>query len=256
MARLILRQVRTQLPRTEFQMLFALKTALRAAETHTNQTSGRPTLGVRCQTFATDRSFAPDILHPRQPQRFFHAIDGQLDRITHVPTCGVDFMAIDRARGERERFANDLPLDDFRGLLSDRQSTCHALPLDLKLEHERASRHGGALPSAIPHIPGVLAGDQREGEVLGASRERHVDGRRDRVTGRADDRERRDCQSTVHLETSVFASFVAQQYAAQQYAAQRYAPGKASKAGSSLRTWLRHMHEPHHGEMRVGTGKM
>src|SRR5580765_4045689 len=109
-----------------------------------------------------------------------------------MPTCAGDFMTVDRSCDERERVANDLPLDDLRGLLSDHQSTCHALPLNLKLEHELVSRHGGALPSASPHIRGVLAGGWREGEAWGASRERH-DGRRERVTGYADDRDRRDC---------------------------------------------------------------
>src|SRR5262245_29637607 len=97
-------------------------------------------------------------------------------------------MAVDWACGERERVANDLPLDDVRGLFSDHESAAHALSLDLKFEHELVSGHGGALPSAIPHTARVLAGEQRDGETRGASRERRIDSRRDRVTGRADDR--------------------------------------------------------------------
>jgi hypothetical protein len=127
-------------------------------------------------------------------------------------------MAIDRARDERERVAKSLPLDDLRGLLADRQSTGHPLLLDLKLEHDQVSRHRGALPSAIPHVSRVLAGSQREGVARGASRERHVEGRRNRVTGRIDGQIRRECQSALHLDTSMFrirhgATVLAQQYA-------------------------------------------
>src|SRR5262245_52736390 len=111
-------------------------------------------------------------------------------------------MAIDRARDERERVAESLPLDDARGLLSDRQPAGHALLLDSKLEHERQSRDSGALPSPIPRVLGALPAGWRQREAWDASPERSVDGRCSRVTCRVEDRDRRDCQNAFHLDTS------------------------------------------------------
>ena len=119
-------------------------------------------------------------------------------------------MAVDWACREREPIANDLPINDVRGLLADDQSTRHALSLELNLQHELVSRHRRALPSAIPHKPGVLAGKDCPGEARCALRERPIDSRRDRVPGRPDDRYRRDCQSTLHLDLSLFVTFRAQ----------------------------------------------
>src|SRR5262245_35170363 len=118
-------------------------------------------------------------------------------------------MAVDWIGGERERLAHDLPVDDIRGLLADRQSTRYALSLDLELEHELLSGHSGALPSAGPRKPGVLAGSERQGEARRASCERRIDCRRDRASRRADDRDYRHCQSTFHLDTSLFRNLAA-----------------------------------------------
>src|SRR3954469_15039035 len=101
-------------------------------------------------------------------------------------------MTVDWACREREQLANDFPGRDLRGLLSDRQATCHSLSLDLKFEHELLARHRGALPSAIQHVLAVLAGGQRASEAGWPSRERHIDGRRDQVTRCTDDRDRPD----------------------------------------------------------------
>src|SRR5262245_56937633 len=101
-------------------------------------------------------------------------------------------MAVDWAGGERELLTSDLPFGDAGGLLSNHESTRHALSLDLKFEHELVSRHGRALPLAVPLTHGVLAGGRHEGEARCATRDRRLDSGRDRVTGRADDRDCRD----------------------------------------------------------------
>src|SRR4051812_21137132 len=111
-------------------------------------------------------------------------------------------MAVDWACGEREQLANDFPVDYFRGLFSDRQATCQSLSLDLKFEHEVLARDRGALPPAIQRVLGVLA-RQRASEARWASRERHIDGRRERVTRCTDDRDRRDDKSAFHVDTSL-----------------------------------------------------
>src|SRR5262245_34201391 len=113
-------------------------------------------------------------------------------------------MAVDGARSEREPVANDLAVNDVRGLLADHQSTGHALSLELNLQHELVPGHGSSLPIAIPRKPGVLAGTERKGEARCALRERLIDSRRDRMSGRADDRYRCDCQRALHLVTSLF----------------------------------------------------
>src|SRR4051812_6046614 len=118
-------------------------------------------------------------------------------------------MAVDWICREREQLAHDFPGGDFRGLFSDRQATGDSLSLDLKFEHERLASHRGALPPAIQHALGVRAGGQRASEAYWASRERQIDGRRERVTRGADDCDRRDYKSTFHIDTSLCAIFVA-----------------------------------------------
>src|SRR5260221_13094662 len=99
-------------------------------------------------------------------------------------------MAVDWPCGERERGAHDFPIDDVRRLLADLESACYALSLELKLEHELASRHRGAFPSAIPRTAGVLAGERRAGKARCGPQQRHIDAGRDRVTRRATNRNR------------------------------------------------------------------
>jgi hypothetical protein len=79
----------------------------------------------------------------------------------------------------------------------------------LELEHELLARRRGALPSAIQEVLGVLVGDHRASEARWASRERQIDGRRERVTRCANHRDRRDYQSAFHVDTSLFATIVA-----------------------------------------------
>ena len=147
-------------------------------------------------------------------------------------------MAVDWACGEREPVANNLSVNDVRGLLADRQSARHALSLGLKLEHEIVSRDRSALPSAIPHKRGILAGWQHQGETWCVLREGPIDLRRDRVPGRADDRYRRNCESTFHLDTFLFINFLAHRYPANQHSRFRG-------------TWRRILHESRHREMSV-----
>src|SRR3954465_11060690 len=116
-------------------------------------------------------------------------------------------MAVDWPCREREQLANDFPGGDLRGLFSDRQATGHSLSLDLKFEHELLAGHRGALPSAIQHVLGVLAGGQRASEAEWPSHERHIDGRREGVTRCAEARDRRDYKRAFHVGPSLFASF-------------------------------------------------
>src|SRR5712671_6108516 len=118
-------------------------------------------------------------------------------------------MAVDWPCGERERVAHDFPINDVRRLLADHESACYTLSLELKLEHELASRHRGAFPSAIPCIAGVLADERRTGKARCVPQERHIDAGRERVTRRATNRNRNDYPGSFHDDPSSLSSFVA-----------------------------------------------
>src|SRR6478735_593733 len=114
-------------------------------------------------------------------------------------------MAVDWLCGERERLANDFSVHDVRRLLADPQSSCHALSLELKLEHEWLPGDRGAFPSAIPRSAGVLAGERCAGKARCVPQERHINGRRERVR-RTTDRDRDDCPGSFHLTSPVQTS--------------------------------------------------
>jgi hypothetical protein len=136
-------------------------------------------------------------LRTHECQWFLHAFDGELDRITDVPTCCVDAMTVDWACGEREGLTNDLPVNDLGGLLADRQSACYVLPLKLKFKGEWESRHRGALPPTVPQGIGVLNSERHDCKARRASREWNVDIGCERVIGRAYDSDRRDYHSVI-----------------------------------------------------------
>src|SRR5262245_24725813 len=70
------------------------------AQLRTKPADGRLYCAVGRPTPARSSRFVRS-LHARQRQRLFDPFDGQLDRITQMPAFGGDFVAVDRACGER-----------------------------------------------------------------------------------------------------------------------------------------------------------